>query len=494
MADNELVVVDNFELDLDGSLKSRPPFTLAGSSVALGSTGNATLLGWFLDVTSGVKYLILSTGTTTVAWNPTSGTFTTIVSSSAAAMTQFNNFAYLTFSQTSGVTGGGHWSPGGGYVADSAMPNGDSIISYKFRLWISAGKNALTNPTRMYYSNVLGASTFWPASPNYVEVGGGDGQALVALYPYYGTLLIFRTDSVFSFSFGADPATGTVLPVLPTIGLENNQCLAASEAYLYFMYRGRLYEFINNRANQVNPKVVFQAGTETGIYQPLSVSIFNKRCVVSFYDTMFVFNLITRTWTTWTTSTYGSIGPILMSTSSSSNQVQAYTLSSTAVATGGTRTAPILSITDGFSAGASETMTSKVQTKNYNYNAASQFKRLFWWGVDASFRSVLRVIVTPVTSTFSVTYGTLRGYTYGTLRQSTYAHMLATPQTVPDSVDETGAFVLRRFVKMLKSMRFRQINFQVAFDHDGSTATAPVRLYSLMTYVLVKEHASEKVS
>lgn len=492
--DNELVQVDNFELDMDGSLKSRPPFVTSGMTVPLGASDNAMALGWYTDATSGLHYLILSNGTNTYAWEPISNGFTTIVAYPASAVTQFNGFAYLVFSQASGVAGGGHWSPGAGYTADANLPQGDSIIPYKFRLWISAGKNATSNPTRMYYSNVLGSSTFWPASPNFIDVGGGDGQSLVALYPYYGTMLVFRTDSVYSFSYGSDPASGTVLPVLPTIGLENVWCLAASEAYLYFMYRGRLYEFINNRANQINPKVVFRAGSQTGIFQPFAVSIFNKRTIVSFYDTMYVFNLITRTWTTWTSPTFASIGAMFMSASNSGNLVQAYTISSTAVAAGGTRVAPILSITDGFSANAIETMTSKITTKNYNYNAASQFKRLFWWGVDATFRSVLRVIVTPVTANFSITYGQLRTSTYGQLRSGTYAHMLQVPINITDSVDESGASVLRRFVKMLKSLRFRQINFQVAFDHDGSTGSSPVRLYTLMTYVLVKEHASEKVS
>lgn len=485
--DNELVVCDNFELDLDGSLKSRPPFTDTGTGI---TTGNLQILGWYEDATSGA-YLLASDGVTST-YQYHNGAWTLITNTvSGASMAQFNGFAYVTAPATSSQVGG-HWSPSGGWVADANMPKGDSIISNKFRLWIAAGKSAVSNPTRMYYSNVLGASTFWPASPNFIDIGAGDGQAIVALQPYYGVILIFRTESVYSYSFGSDPAAGNVLPVLPTIGLEDKYCLAASEAYLYFMYRGRLYEFVNNRANQINPKTVFKANSQAGIGQAYAVSVFNKRIVVSFYDTMYVFNLVTRTWTSWTTSAFGAVGTIIMEPGDPATAVTALCSSSKTVAVG-TRS-PLLQIVDEFDAVNAESMVSRLVTKNYNYNSSAQFKRLFWWGIDATFRGVVHTTVSPIVGHFRVTYSQLRAYTYSQLRAYTYGQMLSTAPSSDDIVDTSGASALRRFVKLLKSLRFRQVNYAVSFEHDGSTATAPVRVFSLTTYVLVKEHVTAKVS
>ena len=48
VADNELVVCDNFELDLDGSLKSRPPFIDLAQNIPLNSAGGSpNILGYF---------------------------------------------------------------------------------------------------------------------------------------------------------------------------------------------------------------------------------------------------------------------------------------------------------------------------------------------------------------------------------------------------------------------------------------------------------------
>lgn len=58
----------------------------------------------------------------------------------------------------------------------------------------------------------------------------------------------------------------------------------------------------------------------------------------------------------------------------------------------------------------------------------------------------------------------------------------------------TGGAAIRKFVKFYKSLRFRQVNFQVSFDTDGSISTAPVRLFSLMTYVRAKQRVSKPIS
>jgi hypothetical protein len=61
IADNELVVCENFELDLDGSLKSRPPIEDLGIDFPLEATGDMEFLGNF-QVSETVSYLLASDG------------------------------------------------------------------------------------------------------------------------------------------------------------------------------------------------------------------------------------------------------------------------------------------------------------------------------------------------------------------------------------------------------------------------------------------------
>jgi len=59
IADNELVVCNNFELDLDGSLLSRPPIVDRGITFPLGATGNVNLLGYYY-APGNIPYLLAS--------------------------------------------------------------------------------------------------------------------------------------------------------------------------------------------------------------------------------------------------------------------------------------------------------------------------------------------------------------------------------------------------------------------------------------------------
>lgn len=309
VADNELVECENFELDLDGSLKSRPPLVDSGVTFPLGNTGNVKILGYYYAA-GNVPYLIGSDGLSSTYYF-TGSSWTLITATFAAsAMAQFDDKAWL-LSPVGEADPGGWWTPSGGFTGVANMPHGAVLTAHKFRLWVAVGAGALANATRLYFSNILGgAGTFWQASPDFVDIGAGDGQTLVQVTIYYNNLLIFRTNSIYSFSYTSDPAAGVISQVVPGVGLTDPDALVAYESYLYFMYDDKAYEFINNRANQINVKVPFRSTSRSGIYKPYSVSLFNQRVIFSFWDVMYVFSLRTRTWTTWKSTVWGSIGRI----------------------------------------------------------------------------------------------------------------------------------------------------------------------------------------
>lgn len=488
--DDEVVEALNFDPGLEGSLKSRPPFQDLTDPLPLGASGNARLLGVYYDST-GAPFLIASDGlSSTYAYS--SGVWNLITNTiSASAMTQYDGKAWLV-SPVGEADPGGWWTPSGVFTADADMPHGDVIVSYKFRLWIAPGKGN-PNSTRVYYSKVLGQPNFWQ-TPGFVDIGAGDGESVVALTKYYNSLVVFRTRSIFAFEYITDPAQGSVQVLVPGVGLTDKNALVNFENYLYFMFEEKAYEFINNRASQLNIKVPFTASSTTDIAFPFTVSTFNNRIIFGYYDTMYVFSLRTRTWTRWRSEEYGAIGQFVPPIAGAASD-EAYVLPAKAVPLGGSRSVPLLFIEDRVGA-AVEEFTCILQTKNYNYKLASNFKRLAYWGVDALFRRKVKAIAAPVVYNSKPTWGQLvsQGVTWGDLLNGTWGSPFAGSVDVVTEYDLAGLGSARKFVKFKKGLRFRQIYFRLEFETDGSIASAPVQVFTLSARITGKESVVKAIS
>ena len=487
--DTELVECLNWDPGLEGSLRSRPPFRNLNKPLTLGVSGNMRMLGFFYG--SGGTYHLIATDGFSSTWSYNGTAWSLITNTFAAtSMAQFDNKAWLA-SPVGEADPGGYWTPGGGFVADADMPRGDTIASFKSRLWISPGRGN-TNGTRVYYSKVLGQPNFWQAAA-FVDVGQGDGQDIVLLTTYYNTLVAFRTQSIFAFSFNSDPAQGAVTLLVPGVGLTSKDCVIAYENYLYFMYDEKAYQFVNNNAQQINLKVPFTATSQNGISIPFSVSLFNNRAIFHYYDTMYVYSLRTKTWTRWKSPQHGAIGQIMSPAGVLTDE--AYVNPSANVPLGGGRTAKLLYIADEFT-NATETYTCEIQTKNYNYQISSNFKRLFWWGVDAVFRTRIRGWAVPVVHHSQVTWGDLRtgAVKWGALLGGTWSSPFIGDLSVISDYNLQGTGPVRKFVKMFKSLRFRQIYFKIVFDTDGSIGTAPINVFSITAFIGAKETVSKVVS
>lgn len=493
IADNEMSICENFELDIDGSLKSRPPFVNRDIFFPLDvAGGNVQILGYYID--GDAQYLLASDGQSSTYYF--TGTSWTLITDTFAAtsMCQFDHKAWMTASVDE-ASPGGYWTPAGGFTAVADMPHGDVVIAHKFRLWVVKGKDAETDGTRLYHSDTLGSTPFWPAAPDFIDIGSGDGQNIVSLTVYYNNLLILRTHSIYSLQYTTDPASGVVSLIVPGVGLADKNAMSLFENYLYFMYDDRAYEFSNSRSSNLNIKVPFEAGVRTGIYQPYAVSVFNQRVIFSFYDRLYVFGLKTRTWTIWLTA-FGGIGKMIPSPAASeSENTIAYSNSSVPLTP--SRQATTLFLTDTFSE-ETEEMICRLETKNFNYEASSIYKRLFSWGVDATFRGTVTATAIPITFNYNVTWGQLRlgGVTWGSRRTGgfTWGQPTTDGLSIETVVDTSGVSNSRKFIKFKKSLRFRQIRYKLEFATDGSSVQAPVRVFSLMTYVKPKEKVSKQIT
>ena len=490
--DTELVDVLNFDPGFDGSLRSRPPFTSVGAPLSLGTTGIPTLLGYYYD-TSGSAHLIASDGLSST-WRYSSGVWVLITDTFAATdMAQFDGKAWL-LPPVGETDPGGYWSFTGGFVADADMPKGTSIVSYKSRLWIAEGLGG-PNPTRVRYSKVLGQPNFW-ASASFMDVGAGDGQSVIKLFSYFDTLLVFRTKSIWSFQYGVDPATAIQGVIVPGVGLQNQRALVPYENYIYFMYDEKAYQFVNNRVTQINTKVPFRATNLGSTQDPFQVSLFNNRIIFGYYEMMFVYSLRTQTWTSWRSDAWGPMGQI-MSSFVAGDTDEALVLPSRTVAPGAGRTVPLLQITDRFGT-ETELMECSIQTKNYNFDVPGSYKVLFWWGLDAIFKTNVVAQVSPVAFNAVTMWGQLleAGETWGSIRAHTWQFPTSEGETfiTTEIVNADPGAPRRRFAKFLKKLRFRQIFFRVKFQTDGSNSTSPVQIFTLSAYMAEKQTVSKEIS
>lgn len=491
IADNELAVCENFELDLDGSLKSRPPIEDLNEAFPLDSSGgNINILGYFYTPTT--SYLLASDGVSSTYYFD--GTSWTLVTNtvSASAFAQFDDKAWLVAPSGSGDDGG-YWTPSSGFNADTNMPEGDAIVAFKDLLWIAEGKNATVNGTRLYRSKTLAAPNLWVSSNSFADVGSGDGQNIVGLAVYFNTLLIFRTNSIYGLQFANDPAAGVYALIVPNVGLSSKDAIISFESFIYFIYEDKAYEFSNNKAAQINVKVPFKADSTSGIYLPYAVSEFNRRIIFTYFDKLYVYNLRTRTWTVWKSQTFGPVGKILKQENAVNVAVAVTHKSVSVPVTGGSRGTPTLRISDEINA-VTENMICVAQTKIFNYQASSIYKRLFWWGIDANFKTTVEGLAFPITYNFATKWQDLLPKTWAEVLPFFWINPLSDPPFVESDVNVSTALLGRKFIKFFKSLRFRQIYYRVQFPTDGSEATAPVRLFSLMTYVNPKETVSTTIS
>lgn len=163
--------------------------------------------------------------------------------------------------------------------------------------------------------------------------------------------------------------------------------------------------------------------------------------------------------------------------------------------TGNTNTLPVAINFDNLAIGDLNNLTANItclaKTKNFDMAVSSQFKRLWWWGVDVISNRDIRGIASPIVVSFNVTWDMLASYSWDDLK--TWDQPLTEISSI-DTVVASGTGTARRFVKFPKSLRYRQINFQVELVTDGSTGDGPARVFTISIVTETKQVVSKAIS
>lgn len=317
--DSEVAELINMEVGEDGSLRSRPPFQYVPSTYVDGTTVNDgykvlgiyqwSTIEWYLIVS---KPGAGSTATVLAVPNGdfTSGSIITIANLTVTTLNKISGYAQIDdwgyFCFIPGSTASGfRWSKTAGYAALSAMPKGTTMASYKSRLWI-AGQTAASLNSRLYFSTIdtVGYKPDqWNTAVDYFDVAAGEGGFITALLPLSSSLLVFKDSGTYRFSYASSPKGGQVDKVNGSIGAANPSSVVEHENYVYVYDQGRVYELVNNTFRHINRFVKFAQDSKSvdGTAPEVDVSIVNRRVIVRYFNTLYVYSIDTQSWSQWRT-------------------------------------------------------------------------------------------------------------------------------------------------------------------------------------------------
>lgn len=296
IADNEAVELLNLDVDLDGSLTSRPGVGFFPPQV---TTESSHILGTYRS-TADVVYIIYAFETSGYAYNTSAGTWTSLGANVYTACVQYNDKLYLV-QKPSGVTQGGQsWTPAGGVVAVASMPRGYSACVYKERMFISASRTAdESSINRVKFSNPANPDT-WTGT-DYFDVNAGDGQDITKLYVFDSSIVIFKSDSTYVFAYESAPGKGQVQVVSATIGANNAYSVVEYENNLFTLHESNVYRISNWLWDHTNIKLPFEYLNQysSSGANASSLSILGNRLLCRYYDKYYTLGFKTGAWARW---------------------------------------------------------------------------------------------------------------------------------------------------------------------------------------------------
>lgn len=490
--DSEAVDILNLEVDLDGSLVSRPPLRTLTTGP---STAFTRAIGVFTSKT-GQSYIIFAANgggcwalnTNTQAWSTidATGEYTSCV--------QYNDKLWLVKKPSGAATGGSSWDNTVGLTAVATMPRGIACCIYKERMFIASSvNNDDTSMNRLKFSNAANPATW--TSTDTLDVKAGDGQDIMALAVFDNNIVIFKTDSTYVFAYESQPTKGQVQIVNGSIGANNAGCVVEYENSLFVMHEARVYRISNWNWEQANLKIPFVYRNTTsaqGVYTS-SLSTLGNRIVARYYDLVYILGTKTGAWVRWDFANTGTSKiPSEFVRDPVSDPATGFEQYYAGNHVNGTN--EWFRFTDGIQATAGvESFTVSLVTKSYDFGVSYGFKRLYWWGADILSKTPLTFRVSPIAyNSAPVTWGQLATKTWGQLQ--TWGRPLDVSIDVTDFVSSANPSYYRTFMKLLKGLRFRQVQFILSSTSDGSTNTGPLRVFSLTSFVDNKELVAKKVS
>lgn len=508
VADSEVVDVINLELDIDGSYVCRPPIVETVTNFVGGM--RTCMIG--RAIIAGVSYVIGSNRNNgiqggTRAFDGTTWTTIKLDLESRVAI-QYQDLLFIIATPDS-IEDGGYWD-GTTFTSDPNMPRGESAVFHKGRLFVAPGVDS-SGPAahQLVYTDPISISApvplTWPPS-GVISVGQGDGEYLIEVAVYNDNLILFKQDSTYVLAYDVQPVDAILRKINSKIGASTRHCVALYENSVFVFHEGNIFEIINYDFQRINFKVPFFLDTSIDggsgpRHENVCISTLGDRLVVKYFNRLYVYGLKTKTWTRWDSLHAGrNIGPIVeMPSSDVSESLSVFYAGHTI-----DDELTVYKIKDGYDAATEEGFTDAFDefspidiecsliTKNYDLSDSHHYKKLFWWGADILSTRDIKAIASPITTEVAVTWDELSTHTWTSL--GTWDSPLGTVTFVVETDVGDITKVARKFVKFLKALRWRQINFEIRLLSNGSTTEGPCRFFTFTLVVSSKETVTKQVN
>lgn len=538
IADDEMYDCVNFDIDLDGSLKSRPPWKLlygANSVITTGSLppdSHQLMLGSF--VYQSVQFVIFNSCHTGAyaAWicyigGPNDGTIAKIADGTYSNAIRYADDVYLTPGPEGGNTSlgtGQKYDLAGGLVtALPNMPRGYAATVYKDRLWISGRRN-IVNSSRLFFSDLATFGTF--GGSNFFDINAGDGDAVNDLLVYQDNLVIFKDNATYVLSYDQGPAQAVLQQVSTTIGVMGLRCVVSYENSIFLLQYNQVYEMTNYDFTRVSVKMPFDYDHTTpfeGLTSTVdewwkyaqSLSLVGDRLYARFFNRLYVYHLRLRAWTRYESNdeNINYIGHAIQLDNTNTDLNRGYESYVACSALG--------KVTDAAGLGTAGAWKSYVKiyimqdryedaieengnvtpnnkdinvsmiTKAYDMGLSHRFKRLMHWGIDCITGRDVTGTIFPFSVAYKVTWDQLHAIQWSGLNTWGYP-LFNMPSFTLEQVQ--GAGLTRRFIRFPVSLRFRLVQFKIDLTTAGNISDGPARLYSLTAFIAAKQLVPKAVN
>lgn len=452
-------------------------------------------LGYYIR-SDGQTSMVATGGGRTWLYELVSKAWTQIWQYECADFAQYDNKIVM----ISETRAGGYWE-GGTFTATGTMPMGSGIVVYGERFW-AFGPKGTTSSTTIYFSNVTAvnpATTIytWTTATDFFVVNKGDGQYITAIVADPNALLIFRSSSTYQFTYPNAPANGTLSLLNSSVGADHRFAVTRYENFYWVLNQGYLYQFISYQFYPRNSQIVrFSPSTVgNGRYIDTAVSVLGERIIVYYYGNIYVYNVRQQTWSEWSAATIP--GRIMQMPADASGTGPRQALSWMGVNTGysGRRVLLLTDSPTGSGLYSGEAMTCTLRTKTFDFNLAGTFKRLLYWAIGfRSARGVSGQVVPVGVNGRSITFDDMEAYTFDDFDLATWDAPIFKIPVFVDNIDFPMPSAIQALAKARAPIRFLSAYFEVTLSTDGTSASAPARVFSLTAYL--KQHADtgEKVS
>jgi hypothetical protein len=538
IADDEMVDCVNFELSLDGSLKSRPPWKTLDARVTVDSSATVEPPDSYqvpigTGTYGGYRYVIVSSShvpgdpATYIYFvdGPNTGVLAKMADGIHSKAHRYADNIYLVPDIDSTGLGAVYDLGTGLTTVIASMPTGYASVIYKDRLWISGRRN-VSNNSRLYFSDLAAFNT-WPGT-NFFDINPGDGDAVNELAVYQDNILIFKDNATYVLAYDTGPAQAVLQVINTDVGAMGPRCVDVYENSVFVLQYNQLYEMSNYDFVRVSVKIPFEfddslpvaagyvAGGQAFKY-PFWIRVVGDRAIVRFYNRLYIYHLRLRAWTRWDSNDINIkyLGPPIRLDNTNTGLKRgfdSYIAGSSLLkgidATGvGAQSAwrmyfKLFLMEDHYDTDNTENgqitppatpvdINLSMTTKQFDVGLSHRFKKLMHWGIDCYTGRNVTGTLYPLSVTYKVSWNQLTSYNWHTLGTWLYP-LIEIPATTQMVSGDSGFQI--KFVRFPKSLRFRLLQFKVDMLTKGNTTDGPAFLYSITAFIGAKQLTPKAVN